>query len=308
MSSKLPEHPSIAVIGAGAVGAYYGAMLARAGLDVHFLMRADYSLVREQGLSIQSYRGDFHLPSMSIGVYDDVSRMPKADIVLVALKTTSNNLFEPLITPLLKNDTAIVTMQNGLGNEEDLAELFGAERVMGGMAFVCNNKLAPGVIRHASEGWVRLGEFGRKPIERTHRICRTFEKSGVECRVIDNLLHGRWEKILWNIPFNGLGTVMDLTTDRLLVTPQGTELVTALMREAMSIAARLDLYWPNDFIEKKLEMTRRMGAYATSMQIDRRHGRPLEIESIVGRPLKTAHELGVSAPLIENTYRLLKLL
>jgi 2-dehydropantoate 2-reductase len=199
-------------------------------------------------------------------------------------------------------------MQNGLGNEEDLAALFGAQRVMGAMAFVCNTRVGPGIIRHASEGWVRLGEFEGPSESRTHQLCRMFQESGVECKVIDNLLHGRWEKIFWNIPFNGLGAIMDLSTDRLLATPQGTELVTALMKEAMSVAARLDLVFPEDFIEKKLEMTRRMGVFKTSMQVDREEGRPLETQAIVGRPLRVAQELVMHVPLMVMVYRLLKLL
>src|SRR5205814_9370453 len=149
MVQKLPNKPVIAVIGAGAVGAYYGAMLARGGFEAHFLMRSDYAAVRTHGLRIESYKGDFHIAAESVNVHDDVAKMPRADMVIVALKATSNHLFEKLITPLLKLNTAIVTMQNGLGNEEDLAALFGRERVLGGMAFVCNTKVSPGVIRHA---------------------------------------------------------------------------------------------------------------------------------------------------------------
>jgi 2-dehydropantoate 2-reductase len=102
--------------------------------------------------------------------------------------------------------------------------------------------------------------------------------------------------------------VMDLSTDRLLATPRGTELVTSLMKEAMSIAARLGFHWADNWIAEKLEMTRRMGAYKTSMQIDREEGRPMETEAIVGRPLRVARELGVRVPLIEMVYQLLCLL
>jgi 2-dehydropantoate 2-reductase len=306
--SEENRKPLIGVIGAGAVGAYYGARLAHARQDVHFLMRSDAPLVRERGLRIESYQGDFAIPPGQIHVYDDPAKMPKADLVLVALKATSNHLLPALVSPLVKDDTVLVTMQNGLGNEEDLADLFGAERVMGGMAFICNNRVSPGVIRHLSEGWVRLGEFNGRPQPRTHRICRMFEAAGVECRVIEDLRHGRWEKILWNLPFNGLGALMLATTDKLIATAEGLEMVTALMREAMAIAGSLGLNWPERWIPDKIAMTRRMGAYKTSMQIDRERSRPLEIEAIVGRPLKVARERGVPSPRIEMLYRMLTLL
>src|SRR5204863_5508354 len=122
----------------------------------------------------------------ALHAYDHVAKMPKADLVIVALKATSNHLFNELIPPLLQDDTAILTMQNGLGNEEDLAELFGARRVLGAMAFVCNNRVAPGVIRHQSEGWIRLAEFDRPPGPRVRRIGEMFTDSGVECTVVDD--------------------------------------------------------------------------------------------------------------------------
>jgi 2-dehydropantoate 2-reductase len=308
MKASLPQRPRIAVIGAGAVGAYYGAMLANSGQDVHFLMRADYEAVRAQGLMVRSYKGDFRLPAEQLHVYTRPEQMPRADLVMIALKATSNHLFKELITPLLTEDTALLTMQNGLGNEEALAELFGTERVLGGIAFVCNHRESPGVICHTGAGWVRLGELSGPPIQRTRQICQMFLEGGVECAVIDNLMHGRWEKIFWNIPFNGLGTIMGLTTDRLLATAEGVKLVRQLMEEGLSIARRLNLHWPEDFIEKKIAMTRKMGAYKTSMHIDRENGRPLEIEAIVGRPLRVAGELGVKVPNVEMLHRLLLLL
>src|SRR5690242_11504887 len=134
---------SFAIIGAGAVGSYYGARLVQGGQDVHFLVRSDYDALRSRGMQVRSCAGDFHLPSEQLNVYRDPREMPKVDWVIVALKTTSNHLFEPLIRPLLKDSTAIVTIQNGLGNEEALAKLFGSQRILGGVAFTCINRVGP---------------------------------------------------------------------------------------------------------------------------------------------------------------------
>src|SRR4051812_40559649 len=164
-------------------------------------------------------------------------------------------------------------MQNGLGNEEDLADRFGAERVMGAMAFTCNNRVAPGVIRHTAEGWIRLGEHDRPPGPRVRRLGQMFHDSGVECTVVENLKQGRWEKILWNVPFNGLGALLGATTDVLLSTPDAEELVVSLMREALAAAAAQGLHYPPDWVPDKIALTRRVGAYKTSMQIDREQGR-----------------------------------
>jgi 2-dehydropantoate 2-reductase len=303
----LPSNPIVAIIGTGAIGAYYGARLVRGGFEVHFLFRSDYQTVANHGLRIESFQGDFSVPARELHAYDDVANMPRADVVIVALKATSNHLFPRLVAPVLKENTAIVTMQNGLGNEEDLAQLFGAERVLGGMAFICNNRVGPGHVRHISEGWVRLGEFSGPPGVRAEQIRKMFERSSVECKVIPDLRHGRWEKILWNLPFNGLGALLNATTDQLLATPESEPMVLALMHEAMNVAGSMGMTWPDSWIPDKIDMTRRMGAYKTSMQIDREAHRPMEIEAIVGRPVRVARERRVDAPRMEMLWRMLRI-
>lgn len=297
------NQPTIAVVGSGAIGAYYGARLFHGGFDVHLLFNRDYETVRRSGLIVRSFEGDFSIPAQQIRAYNDVRGMPPADIVLIAVKATSNHLFPKLIPPLLKDDTALVTLQNGIGNEEELASLFGAQRVIGAMAFICNNRVAPGVIEHQKEGWLRIGELTGKPTDRTHSICRMFERSGVECRAIDVLAHGRWEKLIWNVPFNGLGALLDKSTIELLDDPQTHAQVVAMMREVIDVARALGLHYPDDFIEKKLSFTRPMGAYLTSMQLDRRAGRPMEVDAIIGRVVSVAEALEVSVHSIRGLYR-----
>jgi len=135
----------IAVVGCGAVGSYYGAQLARAGHAVHFLLRSDYEAVRRQGVRIQSPEGQFQ-------VHPHCARRPEeigpADLVLIGLKTTANGQFPALLPPLVGPESAVLTLQNGLGNEEQLARLFPAAQILGGLCFVCLNRIAPGVIRH----------------------------------------------------------------------------------------------------------------------------------------------------------------
>lgn len=300
-------HPRIAVIGSGAVGAYYGARLAQHGHDVHFLLRSDYATVVKMGWNIRSCHGDFVLTPDQINVYDSVSRMPKADLVLVCLKTVSNDQYEPLIRPLLHPGTLILTLQNGLGNEEQLASLFGRQRVLGGMAFVCLNRVEPGLVHHIDQGWIQIGDFsgGRSP--RIDAIGQFFNDSGVKCKVLDNLMLGRWDKLVWNVPFNGLGAALDLTTDKLIGTEPGLEMVTAIMREVIAAAAAQGLILPETSIEQKLNHTRTMGAYNTSMQIDRHQGRPMEVESILGEPVRAARRAGVPVPYMESVYALVKI-
>lgn len=301
----MPKEPyNIAIVGAGAVGGYYGARLAQHGHDVHFLLRSDYEPVRKNGLEVRSVAGDFRLAPGKVRVYDQPGGMPPADLVIVTLKTTSNDRYEPLIRPLLKEGTAILTLQNGLGNEDRLAELFGAGRVLGGMAFVCINRISPGVIHHMDHGVIRLGEFNGGPSSRAAGIAELFRSSNVPCEVLDDLRLGRWSKLVWNIPFNGLGAVLDLTTDRLIDNEAGLRAVSDVMREVIAAAEALGLPMPADMIDRQVRHTRTMGPYRSSMQIDRQEGRALEVESILGEPLRQARRAGVKTPKLEMLYDL----
>jgi 2-dehydropantoate 2-reductase len=304
----IPSSPTIAIIGSGAVGGYYGARLAQQGHEVHFLLRSDYPAVHDQGWIIRSCDGDFTLAPSQVNAYDRPEAMPQVDLVLVTLKATANDQFPALIGPLLKKNTAILTLQNGLGNEEALAELFGPERVLGGLAFTCINRAAPGEIHHTDHGLIRLGELGGGRSERAVSIAQLFNDSQIPCQVLDDLRYGRWEKLVWNVPFNGLGAAMDLTTDRLIANEAGLSLVTRLMQEVVTTANTIGVALPAEMIGIKIEQTRSMGAYSTSMQIDRRQRRPMEIEAIIGRPLRAARQAGVKTPWLEAVFQLLTLL
>jgi 2-dehydropantoate 2-reductase len=331
--SPLPERPRIAVVGAGAVGAYYGGRLAQHGHDIHFLVRGDFRAVKENGWTIRSCDGDFILPADSLNLYDAPEAMPRADLVLVTLKTTSNDAFPQLIRPLLGEKTLILTIQNGLGNEDKLAELFGAQRILGGMAFVCINRISPGFIHHMEHGLVRLGVFAERGVaarrDRAEAVAALLRKAGIRCEAIDDLRRGRWQKLVWNVPFNGLGAVLDWTTDRLIATEKGRSLVEKLMREVIA-AARADgadlIDAPSAtansveighftteqdrisaIISEQMEHTRSMGAYMTSMQIDRRLGRPMEVESVLGEPFRRARAAQVDTPMLYALYELANL-
>jgi 2-dehydropantoate 2-reductase len=266
------------------------------------LLRSDYDHVREHGLSVRSVSGDFRLPPDRFRVYNDPTTMPKADLVIVTLKSTENHEFHRLITPLLHDKTAILTLQNGLGNEDDLARLFGPQRVLGGIAFVCINRVAPGELRHTEAGFIRLGEFagdvGRS--ERAERIVEMFNRSNVKAHVTDGPLRAaRWAKLVWNIPFNGLGALLDATTDQLLASEEGTDLVRAIMMETIAAAAADGVALPPGMPDQLIATTREMGAYRTSTQIDRQTGKAMEIDAIFGRPLAIAKRGNLAVPLLQ---------
>ena len=304
---ELPEKPCFAIVGAGAIGCYYGGRLAQHGHDVHFLMRSDYEHVRQHGLSVKSHAGDFDLSAEQLHLYKRSADMPKADVVIVTLKTTANQHFAELIAPLLHERTIIVTLQNGLGNERQLADLFGEGRVIGGLAFVCVNRAAPGDIRHTDYGLIKIGELGRTISPRLSRLCEIFSASQVPCQMLDDLARGRWEKLIWNVPFNGLGAAMGWTTDRIVGHPEGIALVRSIMQEVLATAHAAGLKLDPALVEQNIARTLSMGAYRSSMQIDREMGRELELDAILGRPLAVAEKHGIPAPRMRMLYQLLSM-
>ena len=302
-----PSHPIIAVVGAGAVGTYYGGRLAQHGADVHFLLRSDYEAVSQRGWTVRSCNGDFVLPPDKTNVYRDARKMPKADLVIVTLKATANDQYEPLIRPLLKGSTAILTLQNGLGNEERLGELFGPERVLGGLAFVCINRIEPGIVHHIDHGLVRMGEFQEQVTDRLRQIVAMFQRSKIHCELVQSLRYARWEKLVWNVPFNGLGAACDLTTDELIGTKDGEQLVRAIMGEVVTAARAVGANLPAEVIDQKIAATTTMGPYRSSMQVDRQGRRAMEVEAILGEPVRAAKRAGVAVPKLEMLYRLVGL-
>ena len=300
-----PGMGKIAVVGSGAVGCYYGGMLARAGRDVRFLMRADLETVRAHGLTIITRGETLRLPD--VRAFATAREIGPCDLVIVALKTTANAALEELLPPLLGPETAVLTLQNGLGNEEFISQRWGAERTMGALCFVCLNRTAPGVIEHYDHGTLSIGEFRRAPAARTHAIAEAFRVAGIEAKAVENLVTERWRKLLWNIPFNGLAiaaagaTVADVLADDDL-----RLLARLLMDEALDAARRLGHEIPDAFADFLIERSYSMGAYKPSSLLDWQAGRPVEVEAIWGEPWRQGVAAGAGMARLEILYRLLK--
>ena len=316
----------IAVVGCGALGSFYGAKLCRSGQEVHFLLRSDYGVVRQKGVSIRSIEGDFHVHPQCARTPDEIGA---CDVVLIGLKTTANDQFPILLPPLVGRNTAVVTLQNGLGNEEELGRLFPPEQILGGLCFVCLNRVEPGVVEHTAHGKIVLGEFQRPPQPRTHELAAIFREAGVACDITDDLARTHWQKLIWNVPFNGLGVAGTagyealvppsrhtpagpklrsegrlpvtrhstvLTTDLLLGVPRWEKLVRELMLEVIAAANALGFKVPLALAEDNIKRTRVMGAYKASTLIDFERGQQLELESMFLEPLRQAQKAGVPVP------------
>jgi len=292
----------IGVVGAGSVGLYYGGLLARAGYDVHFLLRGGFEEARRDGIRIFSPLGDFHLPSPQI--HRSSANIGPCDLVIVSLKATSNSALKDLLPPLLHAETMVLTLQNGLGNEEYLASLFGAERILGGLCFVCLNRRTPASVVHIGHGSISLGEFGRRPLPRTREVHAAFINAGIQAELVEDLAEERWRKLIWNVPFNGLAVVRGgIAVDQILSDPHLKSECRALMQEITSTANALGLAIEAGYGDHQIERTYPMGAYRPSTLIDFLAGQELEIEPIWGEPLRIARQIGVPTPHLEQLYQ-----
>lgn len=295
----------IAIVGAGAVGGYYGARLARAGEEVHFLLRSDYAAVRERGWRITDEEGAWTLAPAR--AHDHPQAIGACDCVIVAAKATANPALPPLVRPLLGATTILLTLQNGLGNVEFHAAYAGAPRVLGGLAFVCLNRVAPGVIEKYIPGSVRLGEMTGPAQARTRDLAARFTRAGVDCAAVDSLDLALWRKLVWNIPFNGLTIAAGgVTTDVVLARPELRARAKLLMGEVRAGAAALGHEIPAAFLDRQIEATYPMGAYKPSSLVDFLAGRAVEVEAIWGEPARRARAAGVAVPALEALYAELK--
>ncbi len=278
-----------AVIGTGAIGGYYGGKLAHIGRDVHFLLRSDYGQVKENGLQINSVDGDFLLKP--VNAYRTAQDMPVCDVVLVGLKTTANHLLPELLKPILHTNSLVVLIQNGLGEEEKLEEALPGANIAGGLAFICAQKNRPGVISHLDYGRINLGLYkGNEQL--LARVCSDFREAGIEAKIAENLGLARWQKMVWNIPFNGMSVVLNAATDELLENTAVRELIRDIMTEVVWAAQKCGYELNYNSPDKMIKYTLEMKPYAPSMKLDFDNRRPLEIEAIYSAPIKAALNAG----------------
>jgi 2-dehydropantoate 2-reductase len=290
----------IAIVGAGALGGFYGAMLARRGYDVHFLFHHDYETVKRQGFTVKSVNGDFHLDK--VHCYNDPRHMGVVDLVFIGLKTTSNDLYPQLLPPLVGNSTLVMSAQNGLGNEERLAEIFGPERIAGGLAFLCCQRTGPGAIHHLDYGYINVGNYQRSPDDALNTFAGMMNDAGVRCAAVADLILARWKKLIWNVPFSGLAALLDQTVDHIMADETLRERAWRLMKEIQIAAAAYQLMIPEEFLDQMMADTQKMKPYSPSMLLDRRNHRPMEVESIIGEPLRRGQKFNVDMPETKSLY------
>ena len=285
------------IIGTGAIGGFYGARLARSGAEVHFLLHSDYDYVREHGLQVDSCDGNFHLDSPH--VYRDTREMPQCDVVLVGLKSTNNHMLPRLLPPLLREDTLVVLIQNGIGVEQDVQRMFPGTWLAAGLAFICSAKTEPGRVSHQCYGSINIANYSCPDPQPVGQVIAHLHQAGIEAQEVEYAT-ARWRKAVWNMPFNGMTVALHCQTDELMRHPATRRLIREQMMEIVRATRALGVEGVDaPFVENMLTMTDAMTPYSPSMRLDWDHRRPMELDYIYTRPLQIAREAGSPMPRLE---------
>lgn len=302
---KFPASPHVAIVGAGAIGAWYGCLLQAAGIRVSVLARSDYDAVKSAGYRLIDASGDRHVVPHQVA--NDPHDIGPVDLVIVTLKTTANHALGGLIRPLVDHRTVILTLQNGIGNVEELGQHFAPESILGGLCFVCINRTSPGVIENYLPGRIVLGEPSGGVSSRLQSIVDLFTTAGVNASAANSLDEALWKKLCWNIPFNGLAIAAGgITTDKILANPSLTQFARALMDEIQAAAALKSIRISDPFLDSQFAVTTKMGAYRPSSLIDFIEARPVEVESIWGTPLRIMQSLNAPHSHLQSLYWLIR--
>ena len=313
------------IVGAGAIGAYIGARMARAGLDVSLFARGPHlRAMQEHGVEVKSPEGDFSARPNVSGALEEVGLV---DVVLLAVKAHSLPQLAPRLGPVLGPDTAVVSTQNGIpwwffqgfGGEWEgiilerldpggiIAQAIEARRVVGSIVYFSTTITSPGVIQHIEGNRISLGEPDGRRSERIRRIADALIASGLRAPVTTRIRNEIWVKILGNVAFNPVSALTGATLVQMARDSEANELIRNIMREAEAVGTKLGLKLPVS-LEQRIAGAEKVGEHKTSMLQDLEAGRPLELEAVVGAIVELGERLNVPMPHTRTVYACAKLL
>ena len=299
----------IAVMGSGGVGGYFGGRLAQGDNDVHFIARgAHLEALRRTGLRVKSALGDFSVTNVS--ATDDANTVGKVDAVLFTVKSQDTRAAAEQIRPLLGADTPVVSLQNGVDNEDVLQDVLGGGHVLGGVAYIEAVISAGGEITHRSP-FARLsfGELDGRASERATRLLEAFRAAGVEAELSSNIRRVVWTKWLFICAFSGVTALTREPIGRVLADEDTAALYRGAMEEIAALARARGVELPDDIVQERLEFSRTSldPAMRSSLQQDLLTGRALELDALNGYARELGDKLGVDTPVNDFVYAALKL-
>jgi 2-dehydropantoate 2-reductase len=294
----------IIVYGAGAVGAFFGGMLARCQQDVQFVARGpQLEAVQMRGIRIESsILGRLHVPPQRAA--PAAADLDKADLILLCVKAHQTSAILDDVAEAIRDTTIIVPLQNGVESDEVLAARFGG-RVATAVVYVGATLEQPGVVSHVAPGAIILGaRFGFDPA-RLPAIRDVLATSGQRVTISRDILRDRWYKLIWNAGFNTVSAVANKTPAQILAEPELRQLVIGVMREVVAVANAQGITLCEGDISKQIAWTNGATAITTSMLVDRARGRSMEVDALIGVVVRKGREFGVPTPLSGGVHALL---
>lgn len=296
----------IGIMGAGAIGAFFGSLLQRAGHDVIFLARGEHlRRMQENGLIVHT---DHHTTRIEGVFTDEFSSLNEADLILFCVKSTDTEETARRLLPVLKKDAYILTMQNGVDNEEVLSKVFGKERVFSSATYVQAGLQEPGVIKQIGDFRLVIGELARESVNTAQQIETLLNGAGIHTKHSSEIMNNKWKKYIWNVTFNPLSAVMGVNVGEILDNEHLRIIAEKICIEVISVAQKQGVHVAGALREKMFENARIARNHKTSMLQDRINGRKMELESICGYAVRKGKELKVPVPTIETVYHALKYL
>lgn len=287
----------IAILGAGALGCYYGALLAEAGHDVAFIARSAWEPMQKNGLRIVDSSGDIFIPTPR--VYRTPEECGAVDLVVVSWKSVCNHLLPQCLPPLLHENSDILTLQNGMGNGEALSRLVPSDHVYIGLCFVCCMMDEPAIIRHLDGGTIQVAPFflSERTFSRAQQLALILSQARISSKAYEHAEQILWTKLTWNIPFNGLCLAHGGISVKDLFSMRGeVDRARSIIEEVCETAKRRGYPLPLDIVNWQMERTANMGAFVPSSAVDYNRQRPVEYDAIWGIPLSKARAAGVETP------------
>lgn len=295
----------IAIMGTGGVGGFYGARLANAGYDVHFIARgAHLAAIKEKGLTVESSLGKIHLQDPK--VTDNPSEIPPVDLILFSVKLWDTESAAKSIKPLLKEDTAVISLQNGVQKDDILKSILGESHVLGGICYIAASIQAPGVIKQAGKETLTFGEYRDKETKRAKAILEAFLKAGINASISDHIERTIWEKFVFLVGFSGTTTAMRATLGSIRSNKDTRAFLLDCMQEAVDVALRLKVDITPDYAENRLKHCDTMPEWSiSSMAGDLKRGNRLELPWLSGAVVDLGKKLGLSTPVNRAIYDIL---
>jgi 2-dehydropantoate 2-reductase len=315
----------VLIAGAGAIGAYIGARLSCAGVDVTLFARGPHlNAMQQRGVDVRSPDGDFKAFPLVVGSLDEAG---PADVVFLCVKSHGLAQLAPLLTPVLKPDTTIVSTQNGVpwwffqsyGGRWKLNRLervdpggvissaIEARMVVGSIIYFSAEIVAPGVIKHIEGNRISLGEPDGTRSDRIRGIAAALIEAKLKAPITTRIRHEIWVKLLGNVSFNPVSTLTGCTLSEMTRDPDLSQLIRNIMKETKPVGTEIGMELPVS-IEQRMSGAEKVGAHKTSMLQDLEAGRPLELEVIVGAVVELGELVGVATPYTRAVYACTKAL